>query len=121
MTRLYEIGTDDPYPDRKSLRSFTWTHEAISDWEDVWHDLWHLGYKWEWQDYDRYARRYGDHYNLFGCHGDAARLDMAIPLPGVAVIQDILDSLLRDPRDDAKLDHAVSAIDRWLKKHYAPA
>ena len=66
MTRLYEDSIDDnPYPDRTALRNFTWTPEAISDWEEIWHELWHLGYKWEWQNSDRYARRYGDTFSLF--------------------------------------------------------
>ena len=67
MTRLHaDIGDDNPYPRRMGLRNFTWTDEAISDWEDIWHELWHLGYKWEWQNSDRYARRYGDTFNLHG-------------------------------------------------------
>ena len=121
MTRLYEEGIDDnPYPNRKALRNFTWTSEAISDWEEIWHELWHLGYKWEWQNSDRYARRYGDRFNLFACHDDAVRLDMAIPLPGIVVLYEVRERLLDNPGDDHRLDHAVGAIEEWLKKHYTP-
>ena len=67
MTKLYEDG--DPvlidHPDRKGLRNFTWTLDAINDWEDIWHTLWKFGYKWEWQNADRYARRYGDTFKSF--------------------------------------------------------
>ena len=108
------------HPDRKALRNFTWTNDTINDWEDIWHDLWWLGYKWEWQNSDRYARRYGETFNLFAVHNDAVRLDMAIPLPGLVVIYEIRESLLSDPGDDHRLDHAVGAIDAWLKKHYTP-
>ena len=123
MTKLYEDSetNEDPYPDRKALRGFTWTNEAISDWESIWHDLWWLGYKWEWQNSDRYARRYGDTFNRFAVHNDAVRLDMAIPLPGIIMFYQIRESLLDNPGDDHKLDHAVGDIDRWLNKHYTPA
>ena len=122
MTRLYDlyegVTAEDPYPDRKALRNFTWTDEAISDWADIWHTLWHLGYKWEWQNSDRYARRYGDTFNLFAVHNDAVRLDMAIPLPGVIKFYEIRESLLDNPNDAQQLDHAVGAVDRWLYKYY---
>ena len=119
MTRLHaDTGDENPYPDRKALRNFTWTNDAISDWEDIWHDLWRLGYKWEWQNSDRYARRYGDTFNLFAVHIDAVRLDMAIPLPGIVAFYEIRESLLGDPGDDHRLDHAVGAVDRWLEKYY---
>tara|TARA_Y100000310_G_scaffold22629_1_gene21664 strand:+ start:446 stop:814 length:369 start_codon:yes stop_codon:yes gene_type:complete len=122
MTKLYEGSIDDnPYPDRKALRNFTWTTEALGEWEDIWHELWHLGYKWEWQNSDRYARHFGERFNLYSCHNDAVRLDMAIPLPGLVVIYEIRESLLDDPGDDQRLDHVVGAIDAWLKKHYTPA
>jgi hypothetical protein len=123
MTKLYEDITadEDPYPDRKSLRNFTWTDEAISDWEEIWHDLWRLGYKWEWQNADRYARRYGETFNLFAVHNDAVRLDMAVPLPGIVKFYEIRESLLDNPGDDHRLDHAVGAVDRWISKHYTAA
>ena len=119
MTRLYEAcaGVLD-YPDRQGLRNFTWTDEAISDWEEIWHALWRLGYKWEWQNSDRYARRYGDTFNLFAVHNDAVRLDMAIPLPGVIKLYEIRESLLSNPSDAQQLDEALAAVDRWLYKYY---
>jgi hypothetical protein len=122
MTKLYEDDDDTAVdPHRKGLRNFTWTNDAIREWEDIWHQLWHLGYKWEWQNSDRYARKRGDIYNLFACHDDAMRLDMAVPLPGLVVLSEIRESLLDDPGDDRRLDHAVGDIDAWLKEHYTPA
>ena len=121
MTKLCEnVDTADIDPHRKGLRNFTWTTESINDWEAIWHALWHLGYKWEWQNSDRYARRYGDTFNLFAVHNDAVRLDMAIPLPGIIVLHEVRERLLDHPGDDHGLDHAVGDIDTWLKKHYAP-
>jgi hypothetical protein len=119
MTKLYEecAGNLDTHPRRHALRNFTWTDEAIGDWEDIWHDLWHLGYKWEWQNSDRYARGYGDTFRKFAVHNDAIRLDMAIPLPGVAVIYEVRESLLDNPSDDERLDHAIGKINRWCKKY----
>ena len=119
MTRLHaDTGDENPYPDRNALRNFTWTDEAINDWEDIWHELWRLGYKWEWQNSDRYARRYGETFNRFAVHNDAVRLDMAIPLPGVIVFYEIRESLLANPGDDQRLDRAVGAVDKWLAVHY---
>ena len=120
MTRLYEGGEQDEdcYPDRKALRGFTWTNQAINDWESVWHDLWWLGYKWEWQNSDRYARRYGETFNRFAVHNDAVRLDMAIPLPGIIMFYQIRESLLDNPATDYMIYHAIGKIDAWLKKHY---
>ena len=120
MTRLYQecAGNLDDDPGRKGLRNFAWTNDAINDWEDIWHDLWRLGYKWEWQNADRYARRYGETFNLFAVHNDAVRLDMAIPLPGIVTLYEIRESLLINPGDVHRLDHAVGAVDRWLKKYY---
>ena len=121
MTNPYEDV--DPvlidHPDRRGLRNFTWTVDAINDWEHIWHALWKLGYKWEWQNADRYARRYGETFNLFACHDDAVRLDMAIPLPGIEVVEEARELLLDDPGDTNELDHLVGAIDRWLKTYYA--
>ena len=122
MTKLYE-GLDVPVdegPHRKGLRNFTWTNHAIRDWEEIWHELWRFGYKWEWQNADRYARKYGETYNLFAVHNDAVRLDMATPLPGVAVIQEVRELLLDDTSDANELDQLVGTIDRWLGKYCAP-
>ena len=121
MTKLYEDQEiqDDPHPKRKGLRNFTWTDDSIRDWEEIWHRLWRLDFKWEWQNADRYARKYGETYRLFACHDDAANLDMATPLPGIIVIEEIRELWLLDDVNDAnELDHLVGAIDRWLKKHY---
>ncbi len=122
MTRLYEDVNPEyvDHPERKGLRNFTWTNDAINEWEDIWHQLWRFGYKWEWQNCDRYARRRGDTFNLFAVHNDAVRLDMAIPLPGINVIEEAREMVLGDQNDAHELDQLVGAIDRWLKKHYAP-
>ncbi len=122
MTRLYQDITPDftDHPERKGLRNFTWTNDAINDWEDIWHSLWRFGFKWEWQNADRYARRRGDTFNLFAVHNDAVRLDMAIPLPGIVVIEEAREKILEDVNDAAELDQLVGAIDRWLQKYYAP-
>ena len=48
-----------------------------------------LGYKWEWQNADRYARSFGATYELFGCYNDAEKLDMAVPLPQIHVIEEV--------------------------------
>ena len=122
MTRLYEDVSPDfvDHPARIGLRNFTWTNAAINDWEEIWHQLWRLGYKWEWQNSDRYVRRYGETFNLYAVHNDAVRLDMAIPLPGIVVIEEVRERILSDPRRDHALDQLVGTIDRWLKKHYAP-
>tara|TARA_R110002012_G_scaffold245396_1_gene420367 strand:+ start:3446 stop:3775 length:330 start_codon:yes stop_codon:yes gene_type:complete len=108
------------YPARKGLRNFTWTNDAINEWEGIWHQLWRFGYKWEWQNADRYARRRGEVFNLFAVHNDAVRLDMAIPLPGIEVIEEAREMILGDANDSPELDHLVAAITRWLKTHYAP-
>jgi len=47
---------------RVGFKNFTWTTEAIADWQPVWYALWACGIKWEWQNSDRYARRKGDTY-----------------------------------------------------------
>jgi len=114
--------TDDipDHPDRIGLRNFTWTVASIKGWEDIWNNLWKLGYKWEWQNSDRYARGFGETYKLFGCHNDAVKLDMAVPLPQIHVIEEIRERLLDREGDDPSLDHAVGSIEKWLKEHYAP-
>ena len=116
MTRLRE-GTEDlnPYPERQGFRNFTWTQKAIKEWEPVWHALWHIGVKWEWQNSDRYARRRGDIYNLFACHDDALRLDMAIPLPGYEIVLAMHEYLLDLPTDDFYVDEATNLIRKWIK------
>ena len=119
MTRLYEDVTPDfiDHPERKGLRNFTWTNEAINDWEEIWHQLWRFGYKWEWQNADRYARRRGDIFNLFAVHNDAVRLDMAIPLPGVEVIVDLQKSVCNGNGGEAASD-VSHKLSHWLENHY---
>lgn len=121
MTRIYEecAGNLEEHPRRTGLKNFTWTHEAIQAWEEVWYTLWQLGYKWEWQNHDRYVRKKGDEYMKFAVHDDAYRLDMAVPLPQIHVIEEVVEHLLADPNDDPLLDHTVGAIHRFLKEYYA--
>ena len=45
---------------------------------------------------------------------------MAIPLPGIEVIEEARELLLEDPADDPQCDHLIGMINRFLKKHYAP-
>ena len=106
--------------DRIGIRNFTWTVAAISAWEEIWNVLWYFGYKWEWQNSDRYARPFGETYKLYGCYNDAENLDMTIPLPQIHVIEEVREIILDRPDDDYRLDQLVGAIDRWLKEHYAP-
>jgi hypothetical protein len=117
MTKLYEDadGHQNDYPGRHGFKNFTWTIPAINDWEEVWNLLWGIGIKWEWQNADRYARRYGDNFNLFAVHNDAARLDMAIPLPGVEVVLGVQEYLLDLPADDHKVDEVTNLIRKWIK------
>ena len=99
------------------FRNFTWTQSATKDWEEVWHSLWKIGFMWEWQNSDRYARKRGDIYNLFAVHNDPERLDMAIPLPGLSVISEIHEHLLDLPTDDPEVDRATNLIRKWMRKH----
>jgi hypothetical protein len=118
VTRLYEASADEnPYPERAGFKNFTWTDEAMGDWEEVWTTLWRIGIKWEWQNSDRYARRYGDTFNLFACHNDAVRLDMALPLPGLDVIIAMREHLLDLPTDDCRVDEATNLIRKWIEKY----
>ena len=97
--------------------NFTWTDEAIDSWEKVWGSLWRIGIKWEWQNSDRYARRYGDTFKLFGVHNDAVRLDMAIPLPGREIILEIHEYLLDLPTDDSRVNEATNLIRKWIRDY----
>ena len=121
MTRIYQecAGHIVENPNRTGLRNFTWTHAAIQDWEAIWHTLWQLGYKWEWQNHDRYVRRKGDEYMKFAVHDDAYRLDMAVPLPHIHVIEEARELLLASV-GGGRFDDAVRMINRFLKEHYAP-
>ena len=112
-----EFTDGDPYPGRYGFKNFTWTPPALNDWEEVWDSLWRIGIKWEWQNSDRYARRYGDTFNLFAVHNDAVRLDMAIPLPGLEVILGIQEYLLDLSRDDHQVDEVTNLIRKWIKNY----
>jgi len=120
VTRLHEeiAGLIVDHPNRIGLRNFTWTIEAIEDWEQIWHSLWGLGYKWEWQNHDRYVRRKGDEYMKFAVHDDAYRLDMALPLPQIHVIEEAQEHLMDHRDDDPVIDYTVAAIARFLRTHY---
>ena len=102
---------------RHGFSNFTWTDEVIDNWERVWRALWRIGIKWEWQNCDRYARKRGQIYNLFACHDDAHRLDMAIPLPGLEVILGMHEYLLDLPTDDHQVDEATNLIRKWINKY----
>ena len=99
------------------FRNFTWTQSAIKDWEEVWHSLWKMGFMWEWQNSDRYARKRGDIYNLFAVHNDPERLDMAIQLPGLSGILEMHEYLLDLPTDDPEADRATNLIRKWIRKY----
>jgi hypothetical protein len=105
------------FPNRVGFKNFTWTHQAISDWEKVWDTLWHLGAKWEWQNIDKYARRRGKEYDRFIVHNDAYRLDMAIPLPEVHTVKKIGNWLLGAHIDDNVASEAARLIREWINKY----
>ena len=117
MTSQEFVTSGDVFQTRHGFSNFTWTDEAINSWEEVWGALWRIGIKWEWQNSDRYARRYGDTFNLFGVHNDAVRLDMAIPLPGREIIVEIHEHLLDLPTDDYRVDEATNLIRKWIREY----
>tara|TARA_R110002020_G_scaffold53430_5_gene149534 strand:- start:1196 stop:1564 length:369 start_codon:yes stop_codon:yes gene_type:complete len=120
MTRReFQVSTGSNWPKQQAFRNFTWSVKAIKDWEWAWGALWRIGIKWEWQNSDRYARRYGDTYNLFAVHNDAERLDMAIPLPSPEIILQMHEYLLDLPTDDHMVDEATNLIRKWIRT-YAP-
>ena len=102
---------------RIAFKNFCWTTEAIKEWEEVWAALWKIGVMWEWQNGDFYARQYGDIYNKYMVHNDAARLDMATPLPGREVILQVHDHLLDLPTDDPYVDLTTNLIRKWIKNY----
>ena len=115
--REFEVGTGSDWPKRKGFRNFTWTTEAIGEWEDAWNALWRVGIKWEWQNSDRYARGFGEAYNLFSVYNDAERLDMAVPLPSREIILGMHEYLLDLPTDDYLVDEATNLIRKWIKNY----
>ena len=102
---------------RRGFKNFTWSMEAVRDWEEVWDALWACEIKWEWQNTDRYARRRGKEYNLFVVHNDAARLDMAFPLPEINAIKDLNNWLLGAHIDNNKASTATNLIRKWIKNY----
>jgi len=117
MTTPEFITSSEISATRCGFHNFTWTHDAIKDWEEVWYSLWNIGIKWEWQNSDRYARRFGQVFTVFSVHDDAVRLDMTVPLPGRDVILEIHDHLLDRPEDDFAVDHATNLIRNWITKY----
>jgi hypothetical protein len=102
---------------RTGFKNFTWTTEAIESWQHVWHALWACGVKWEWQNSDRYARRRGENLDLFAVYDDAAKLDMAFPLPGIHAIKELNEWLLDTHIDDNKASEATNLIRKWIQDY----
>jgi len=117
MTRLYEDATTLAHPSRPGFRNFTWTNDAIREWDVIWGRLWHLGIKWEWQNADRYARKRGEIYNLFAVHNDAVRLDMAVPLPSLDALREMDNWLLGAHVNNARATETQSLLRGWMKKY----
>ena len=105
------------FPNRVGFKNFTWTHDALRDWDDVWSLLWRAGLKWEWQNGDRYVRCKGDEYERFAVYNDAHRLDMAIPLPEVYIIKKIGTWLLGAHIDDNVASEAGRLSREWINKY----
>jgi hypothetical protein len=102
---------------RTGFRNFSWTQGAMNEWDGVWEALWKIGIKWEWQNGDWYARRYGDVYNKYMVHNDAMRLDMTIPLPSREVILEMREHLLDLSTDDPRVDLTTNLIRKWIKNY----
>jgi len=102
---------------RVGFKNFTWTTEAIADWENVWNALWACGIKWEWQNSDRYVRRCGEIFDCFAVHNDAVKLDMAIPLPGIHTIEELNEWLLGAHIDNNKASEATNLIRKWIQDY----
>ena len=116
-TREFVVTSGTEFSRTAGFKNFTWTDDAIKDWEIVWGALWQAGIKWEWQNSDKYARRYGEVYKRFAVYNDADRLDMTIPLPGREIIAEIHEYLLDLPTDDYKVDAATNLIRKWIKNY----
>jgi len=102
---------------RTAFKNFYWTQIATKEWDEVWAALWKIGVKWEWQNGDIYSRQYGEVYNMYRVYDDAARLDMATPLPGREVILQIHDHLLDLPTDDPYVDLTTNLIRKWIENY----
>ena len=116
MTDLTRDNTCE-HPNRVGFSNFTWTPPAIEDWEPTWNALWSCNVKWEWKEGDRYARRQGEDYVIFRTHGDAAKLDMAFPLPEIHVIQGIANWILGANINDNVASEAGRLIRDWIKNY----
>ena len=114
MIREKETIDTSAVPEKPGFNNFTWTPEALDDWEKVWAILWKLGAKWEWQNADRYARRRGAEFVLYGVHNDALRLDMALPLPEIAAIRRMANWLLGAHIDNVTATEAGHLIRKWI-------
>jgi hypothetical protein len=101
----------------RGFKNFSWTPAALDDWETVWGALWYVGVKWEWQNGDRYARRRGDTFNLFGVHDDAMRLDMALPLPEIGAIIQMLEWLNEAHIDNHTANEAINLLRKWMREY----
>jgi hypothetical protein len=99
------------------LKNFIWSDEAISDWEEIWGLLWRMGVVWEWQNGDRYARRYGETFQLFAVYNDPERLDMALPLPQLHVVDSISNWLLGAHVDDVQATNVGNLLRKWSVKY----
>ena len=115
--REFVVTSSAAFPGKTSFKNFSWTDDAIGEWEAVWTALWRIGIKWEWQNSDRYARRNGKIYKRFAVYNDAARLDMALPLPGREVILAMHEYLLDLPTDAYQVDEATNLIRKWIKNY----
>ncbi len=100
-----------------TFKNFSWTPQAMDDWEQVWAALWKCGVQWSWQNGDRYGRRRGSEVNVFAVYNDAYRLDMAFPLPGIHSIREINEWLKDAHIDDGLATRAASLLRRWIKDY----
>jgi hypothetical protein len=106
------------YKTRNLISNFTWSEDALRDWNDIWTALWRLGFKWQWKNGDRYARVCGDSFKCYTVWNDANRLDGAFPIPQIHVLGEIKELLLDDPSDDSTIPYTVKAINDWFNLHY---
>ena len=126
MNVVSALGAGAPTYLRRAFTNFTWTDECINKWEYIWSILWRLGIRWEWQNSDRYVRRYGDTFKRFSVHNDAVRLDMALPLPNCDIIAEIYTHLLRsraallktdEMNYQPSLEEALHLLEEWIKEY----
>lgn len=106
------------YKTRGLICNFTWSEEALRDWQGIWAALWRLGFKWQWKNGDRYARACGESFKCYTVWNDANRLDGTFPIPQIHVLDEIKELLLDDPSDDSNIPYTVKAINDWFNLHY---